>query len=275
MRRSVSLAVVAGLVETAGAVGAFLLLADGAERAVRAGPADEAVPPPSEWTLSAAEAVALASVSPGCWFTEVRGDFDGDGARDVAIVYPRPRPGRSCGSYEASAGRDRVAVQLASGPRFERWLTPGLRPYDVKTSPICSPDCAAFAAPDLDADGRSELALEHGHGASESWFGVYRVSERGLRRLRLASGADLDFTYFGSVAHGGDVVCRARRDGARLVVQGRYGAGVFATPLAETVYRFDGRSFRLDSVRTRLPGAPWGTSPIFRGRRCVVPVPGS
>jgi hypothetical protein len=271
MRRALGLAVVAGLVLVAGAV---LLLADRGERVALPGPAGEAVPPPAEWRRSPAAAVALASVSPACGFTEVRGDFDGDGLRDVALVYARPRPGRSCEFWEASAGRDRVAVQLASGAHFERWLTPGWV-GDLETSLARPADYAAFAAPDLDADGRSELALELGHGASEVRFGVFRVSERGLRRVGLASGAELDFTYYGSVAHGGDVVCRQSRDGAPLVVQGRYGVGVFATDLAETVYRFDGRSFRVEAARNRLPEASWGTSPAFPGRRCVVPIPGS
>jgi hypothetical protein len=44
---------------------------------------------------------------------------------------------------------------------------------------------------------------------------------------------------------------------------------------AEAVYRFDGRSFRIDVVRTTLPERPWGTSAAFRGRRYVVPIPGS
>ena len=236
---------------------------------------EEYVPLPEAWTRSATDSMALVSVAPACGVTHVADDFDGDSARDVAVVYARPRAGDPCDD-DTTLGRYRVAVQLGSGARVERWMALGVPVDELKGRGPCYPDCAAFAAPDLDADGRAELALALGNGASQVMVGMYRVTASRIRRLAYAGGVPLVFTFFGGMTQGGWVVCRTGRHGEPLVVQGTYGVDDWAGYLGETVYGFDGRTFRHRTTRERvMPASAWPGPGSLAGRRCVVPIPGA
>jgi hypothetical protein len=104
----------------------------------------------------------LALPDSACDTSQIPGDFDGDGSPDVAAVY-----------FEAevcaqSVNRQYVAlVALGSGKAISIHL------------PECSP-CSVFAAPDIDADGKTELVISVATGLPETLLSIWSVSNGSL-----------------------------------------------------------------------------------------------
>ena len=224
---------------------------------------DEGAPKPTAKHATAAE--------PRCGHSVARGDFDGDGRQDVASVYAAISPGRSC-DLEHASGRFVLRVKLGTGAMTDLLLGK----LDANTQPPCLELCVALDAPDVDRDGRSEVAVELGRGASEAWFALIRLETDRLEPFVVESreGSRLaEFRLVGSLGHGGDFVCRTAKSGAPLVVQSSYGLTARGEKLltGETIYAVDGSVLRPVVTREETQPVPARYPPKVQGRRCLVP----
>ena len=89
----------------------------------------------------------LPGVGPVCGLTSVEGDFLGNGETGTAYVFTAADDAGNC--PPTGAGEHVLGVDLGSSK------------VEVTTSPLeCGlGECSAFAAPDVDADGRAEIAV--------------------------------------------------------------------------------------------------------------------
>ena len=139
-----------------------------------------------------------------CERTSVEADLNGDGALDLITVYGT----QNCDRKDVAPGMYEVRVDMGAG--FDGAPTIS---HDL---PECSHEwlCRVFSAPDVNGDGRSEVAIQSRAGVSTVIFSLYRFDEpTGLERVvvaapgdpwhdefGLAAGAD-DFVWHGSVTH--------------------------------------------------------------------------
>jgi hypothetical protein len=123
-----------------------------------------------------------------------------------------------------------VRVSFGSGGNLDQVLRCGQRP--------CSGGSVGepFTGTDLDGDGRSELAVGVGPGAAIDFGEFFRVTNRAIRPLRIASeGAARANLRPGLAVLGGGfdssgvspVACLVRPDGTRVLVS------VHATPIGK------------------------------------------
>ena len=209
-----------------------------------------------------------------CTASRVRGDFDGNGVRDVAIVSSKQRICRT----DRDSSSWTIAVDLGKVGHVERSLFEDLGPPNPEVALGCSPWCRAVAAPDLDGDGRAELAISAGSGAYTEQIVIYRVGREQILPIRLA-GAIRNrrprlavFMEGASVAYGSALLCRARRDAKAVVVQASWGNNIDArhrSSVGEEIFAFDGRRFELLTRREYLTPATRGYPPRIPGRRCL------
>jgi hypothetical protein len=144
--------------------------------------------------------------TPAVWCdrTSLETDLNGDGSLDLITVY-----GTANCDREAVAP-DAYEVRLDMGPGFD-----GLRTF-TQAVPECSQGwlCHVLSVPDVNGDGRSEVAIQSGAGVSTVIFSLYRFDdETGLQRLVVAAPGDPwhdqfglapnadDFVWYGSVTH--------------------------------------------------------------------------
>jgi Tol biopolymer transport system component len=167
-----------------------------------------------------------------CDVWDARGDFDGDGRPDAALVYTPARYRRQCERDYPDRPKRWITVFFGSGDRFEQRLV--CLPNDwFDVDPGQPEGCDPYGASDYDRDGRAELNLLVGGGASTDAFAAYRVTRGGLRRFALAPpgepgriGTDpgpVEFTYAGSVGVWHNILCRTASDGplGRSALRGR------------------------------------------------------
>jgi hypothetical protein len=183
-------------------------------------------------------------------------DLDGDGRRDEAHI------GRQ-------GARVWLVVDLATGKRLDLLLT-GLPTGTVDSPRACmgSAICKLSGLPDLNRDGKHELAVQLDSGAYMATIGFFRVHGRAIHRIRLAR-SDHPFVLLdgASVRYGGTYRCRS---GARVVDFG-WGNDIDAqhrSAVTERTYRFDGERFIFVSERERLEPQSAGYPPPLSGRPC-------
>jgi hypothetical protein len=214
----------------------------------------------AEWQRLVEERIEEAAAGSTC-HSSVRGDFDGDRRRDTALVYGRPA------DCLVPGGAGWVALILGNGRRIERSLrAEGL----LHGAPrACMAGCAAFASADVDEDGRDELALELDHGASQTFFGLFRLAGNRLVRIPLLEDGKrlpITFGYNGSLCCASDTLCRSR-EGRGYVVDVGTGHDDFWTMSNEREYLYDDGALRRSAERAHY--WPWrGTSHLVPGRRC-------
>jgi hypothetical protein len=211
----------------------------------------------AEWNRLVEEKIEEAAAGSSC-HSSVRGDFDADGGLDTALVY-----GTAC----KRLGPGKLRLIMADGTSIEQ----SLRSERVTRGgpAACLAGCAAFAATDIDGEGRDELALELDHGASQSFFGLFRLVGRRVARIPLSERGALvpiTFGYYGSLCCASDALCR-RRNGRAYVVDVSTGHNEFYTSSTADEYVYDGRVLRPSGSRwyywpRRL------TSHLVPGSRC-------
>jgi hypothetical protein len=208
--------------------------------------------------LAAATLGALAAAAPParaatCVGSRAHADLDGDGRDDLLTAYPARRACPYLWPW-------RLRVRFADGRVLDQRLPHTLVVGEKSTC------CVLRGAEDLDGDGRDELAILLGEGASEWWFGVFRLAGRRIVPVPGGRERPLRFYTGGSVTHGADTACRTRRDGTTVVVTTRYGwAGGGRYGHREETYAFDGSRFRRTGVRTWKDRV---MRPPLRGHRC-------
>jgi len=212
----------------------------------------------------AAITVAVAIVSSGLagrpavhrfCASSVRGNFNSDEERDVAIVYST-HP--SCGSGRGWF----LTVGLTGGRTLRRPLRRD-KPTFGESGPGCEAACLAESAPDLNLDGRHEIEVSILQGASQEQRGIYGVVRGRLIRFRSDRGR-LSFAYGGSLSEGAYVVCRSH---GRVVAVGWGAEREGHTSVDETSYLFHGLRFRLIGHKTkRASGSE--IPPRVPGRLC-------
>jgi hypothetical protein len=214
---------------------------------------------------ASASAHTASAARPFC-ASSVRGDFDGDGRRDVALVGSAQK---DCRAHWT------VRVQLASGAATMRVLDRDVL-QELESSRLCLVGCTAFEAHDLNRDGRDELEVGDKTPATGDAVVVYRLLHGSLRPLevRTRTGAYklMLLSYNGSVTGGAWVVCRDRPRPDRRVIQV---SESYATPsnhhvdISEAAYFLRGVVFRHLSARTyRVRSNRIGEPAAVPGRRC-------
>jgi hypothetical protein len=187
-------------------------------------------PGPSPGGSGSAQTSPASSSSPGapgCVLARTTGDFDGDGAPDVARLVDPVAAGQSC-AHVLAPPRVHLRVSFGSGRTLDQLLRCGDRACFGGS--VGEP----FTGTDLDGDGRSELAVGVGPGAAIDFVEFFRVNKRAIRPIRIApDGTAKAELRPGPAVLGGSfdssatspVACLVRPDGTRVL------ASVHATPI--------------------------------------------
>jgi hypothetical protein len=196
-------------------------------------------------------AVLRAAVRTACGVRPEEGDFDGDGAADLAIVYVRLPASQECG-YGRSCTRHRLAVLTASGRQLDRALPCGNPKYGGGRYG-CTYNCMGGGTADLDGDGRDELAVIFHQGACGVSMHYYAISKGSLARVDLPGGQPLELDHYACGCCGVGFHCRAASDGSPLVVsteESRFDLELSVQ--SKRVYEISGGRARLREKTTRL-----------------------
>jgi len=160
----------------------------------------------------------------------LRGDVDGDGTRDTAVLQYRPH---TCDF--------RLVVNKLTAP---------VRPKICKDKPAelyAGPDPHVAVLADLDDRPGLEVIVQLGRGAYMEFADIWTVRDGALRRF---AGREPQLSYGASVGTGGDVVDCARQPGVVLISSQSYRApaGLFRG-------WYSARGLRLELIRAR--SIPW------------------
>jgi hypothetical protein len=193
-----------------------------------------------------------AAIGPACGIYELEVDLDGDGSTDTLLTYAPNNPGVSC-EDPSLALPYQMSVFLASGERFDQPLPDCRWPYA----------CRPLATPDLDRNGRPDIAVQIMAGAStvqvelfatvgNPWSGTIApltVSPPGDPGGGFPPGT-ARFELYGSVTHQGALTCRGGGDGLPELVYTNAtmeGPGTFL--VHETSFVIDGSALSVTGTR--------------------------
>ena len=151
-----------------------------------------------------------------CEASQVSGDFDGDGGRDIALV----------ATDICLSGGDGVAFDAPFAIDV-RWSDGAEGIFGLPGD--CGAVCRAFATADLDRDGTDELLLVVQERAYALFLEVFQLpeSEAGPIRMDVAPPHETEqfqafsgarFEWGGSVTNQGSLTCRTAPSGDHLVV---------------------------------------------------------
>ena len=129
-------------------------------------------------------------------------DLDGNGWPDVFVIFARTAP--------ASGDPWLARIVLTGGPTYEIGFTADV---DEARSMI-------RGHVDVDRDGRDDVLVELGHGASTEIVGVFGLGKTGLVQAAYQDGTKARLLFAGSVRHGAAVECRSQSGRAELVMRG-------------------------------------------------------
>ncbi|TMK55709.1 MAG: hypothetical protein E6G54_09680 [Actinobacteria bacterium] len=164
---------------------------------------------------------ATATTSPTrCVQATTSGDFDGDGTTDEAELVELVSGPVSCqngGEVTSHLLPQQIDVHFGSGQMLQQ-------PF--KDCQPCLTGGGVFSATDLDGDGRDELAIDVGPGASLDDVEFYRVDLNGVHPLLVADPGDPPYVEPGPAILGGGfdsglqspIACRTNADGTRELV---------------------------------------------------------
>lgn len=241
-------------------------------------------------TVDAASAVedrlqeVLRELGPLCGQSSIQGDFDGDGLPDIALIGAR-RPESGC----PTGREDRewiLAVAWSTGA--SGWST-------LPKCGVIQPDgrvtstgiCAAFAAPDLNDDGRAELAVKTQQAAgSVSILHFYQLpaGETSPAPLEVAPGGPgpgeitpgqvFSITFGSSPDYEHNLRCETSSDGAAVFLVTAAESRGNEWSVFEGTWRLDGTRVAFLSQRTySMPkDAPEADDLIARQSICGAPI---
>jgi hypothetical protein len=129
-------------------------------------------------------------------------DLDGNGWPDVFVIFARTAP--------ASGDAWLARIALNGGPTYEIGFAADV---DDARSMI-------RGLVDVDRDGRDDVLVELGHGASTEIVGVFGLGKNGLAQAAYQDGTKARLLFAGSVRHGAAVECRSQSGRAELVMRG-------------------------------------------------------
>ena len=155
-----------------------------------------------------------------CVRATTSGDFDGDGTTDEAELVELVSGHVSCqngGEVVSHLLSQQIDIQFGSGQMLQQ-------PF--KDCQPCLTGSGVFSATDLDADGRDELAIDVGPGASLDDVEFYRVDLNGVHPLLVVDPGDPPYVEPGPAILGGGfdsglqspIACRTNADGTRELV---------------------------------------------------------
>jgi dipeptidyl aminopeptidase/acylaminoacyl peptidase len=246
-------------------------------------PAGSPPPPPPKLAPSPTPASAPRPprLGPECHASRVVADFNGlldgpDLSLDVATVALARcllTPQERTGDYNT-----RYALDVRWGPVYKGGSAEGVVPI-----PDCHTSCRAFGAVDINKDGAAELLLVVDEGASTRFLEVWDLPESKACCTRFdvaRPGAPgyppnqpIRLAYGGSVTHQDAITCDAGAHGSHLLVATHFSLSQDQRTwrARETVFAFDGRSFKVISSRSyTAPVNPAGQSPPPpRGEDCI------
>jgi hypothetical protein len=198
----------------------------------------------------------LREVGPPCDRSFARGDFDGDGSADLAVIAAKRRGTRCEGG--ASPGHWVLAVAWSSGAAVS-WPLPKCGAVQPSGSVRPTGVCQAFAAPDLDADGRSELAVKTLRGPTELQLYELLPSEAPKPPVEVAPGGPgpvsilpgqvFVMTFGSSPDYEDNLRCKRLGD-RQVVIATDAEARGNRWAVYEGVWRFKGRQIAMLSHRT-------------------------
>ena len=213
---------------------------------------------------------ATATTSPTrCVQATTSGDFDGDGTTDEAELVELVSGPVSCqngGEVTSHLLPQQIDVHFGSGQMLQQ-------PF--KDCQPCLTGGGVFSATDLDGDGRDELAIDVGPGASLDDVEFYRVDLNGVHPLLVADPGDPPYVEPGPAILGGGfdsglqspIACRTNADGTRELVSvhaenvGGYVEGPWKIHTTTMVLQGDG--LVVTSSRDSRGGFSM-TSPVFQ-----------
>jgi hypothetical protein len=159
-------------------------------------------------------------------------DLDGNGWPDVFVIFVR------AASTNGESWRARIA--LTAGPTYEIGFAADV---DNAASMI-------RGLVDVDRDGRDDVLVELGRGASTEVVGVFGLGKTGLMQATYQDGTKARLLFAGSVRHGAAVECRSQSGRAELVLRGisNYSADD-EWDWSESVYTWSSKVLVLSSQR--------------------------
>ena len=136
----------------------------------------------------------------------VRRDLDGDGWPDALVILADQK---SLGPGGGDGWRARVV--LATGAMFE---------LAFAAEPTLPGHSMIRGFVDADRDGRDDVLVELGRGASTETIGVFGFGRNSLMQATYQDGTKARLLFAGSVRHGAAVECRSQAGRAELVMRG-------------------------------------------------------
>jgi hypothetical protein len=199
----------------------------------------------------------LRAIGPVCDRSRARADFDGDESLDVAVIAAR-RPAAGCEG--AHSPRTWVLVVAWSSGAAGAWPLPDCGAVEPDGSARPTGVCRAFAAPDIDADGRAELAVKTLAAPTELQFYALQPSEAPPAPVKVASGGPgpgsiapgqvFVITFGSSRDYEDNLRCETAPDGSQVFVATDAQARGNHWIAYEGVWRFDGKRIAMLSHRT-------------------------
>jgi hypothetical protein len=161
-----------------------------------------------------------------------RVDLDGNGWPDVFVIFARTAP--------LNGENRRARIALTAGPTYEVGFAAEVE------------DAASMirGLVDVDRDGRDDVLVQLGRGASTEVVGVFGLGKSGLMQATYQDGTKARLLFAGSVRHGAAVECRSQSGRAELVLRGisNYSADD-EWDWSESVYTWSSKVLVLSSQR--------------------------
>jgi hypothetical protein len=168
-----------------------------------------------------------------------RGDLDGDGVEDRAVVWGDPAP--------------------PSDGRPQRWHLAAVTASGTKETTVGTPffEAAVRGVIDVNRDGRGQILVHIDRGASTERWWAYAVVDGSPRQIQIGDGVPLQILAYGSVMHGSRFECVRDAAGVRLL--SLMGFGGRYIDAGTVVFDWGAENYRIRGARATLVGTATST----------------